>query len=698
INKPNDRLNGKKPVEFIQSARPIVIVDEPQNMETEIRKKAVANLNPAFTLRYSATHRNLYNLIYKLDPVQAYDLGLVKQIEVDSVFASNDRNRAFIQIEDFKAAKKTLAVRIKIDVNTNNAVERKSLTAKNGADLYELSNKREAYKDGYIINNIDARDGFIEFSNGDVLYKGQTHGGLNDQIMKYQMEKAIEEHFKKELKLTAKGVKVLSLFFIDRVDNYRHYTEQGTTQKGKFAGWFEEIYTKFKQKPMYAAIAGHSADKVHNGYFAQDKKGVLKDSSEGRETKADDDAYQLIMKDKERLLEINEPLRFIFSHSALREGWDNPNVFQICTLNETRSEMKKRQEIGRGLRLCVDQSGMRLWDKNINRLTVIANESYEDFAKRLQTEIEDECGVNFEGRIKNKRDRVKIRFRKGFELDPKFLELWDKIRQRTAYRVKYDTAELVKISARKIKAMPEVQKPVIRAVRAEIMMGKNGVVAGVSGETFAGDAYPLPKMEIPDVTGYIQSKTELTRATILEILRKSGRLSDIMVNPQLFLDLAVNEIRSVLHDLMIDGIKYEKIAGLDYAMLLFSDRDVETYKNNLYEISKTGKTISDHIIIDSMSEVEKKFAGDCERNDNVEFFIKLPDWFTIQTPVGEYNPDWALIYKNESRIYFVAETKSTTDLNKLRPQEKMKIKCGEAHFKEFPEVKFKHVEELSGLL
>lgn len=698
INKPNDKLNGKKPIEFIQSARPIVIVDEPQNMETDIRKKAVGNLNPAFTLRYSATHKNLYNLIYKLDPVQAYDLGLVKQIEVDSVFVSNDRNRAFIQIDDFKAAKKTLAVRIKIDVSTSDTVERKTLTAKNGDDLYELSNKREAYKDGYIINNIDVRDGFIEFANGDVLYKGQTHGGLNDQIMKYQMEKAIEEHFKKEARLTAKGVKVLSLFFVDRVDNYRHYTEQGVPQKGKLAEWFEEIYTKFKQKPMYAGIFKYSADKVHNGYFAQDKKGVLKDSSEGRDTKADDEAYQLIMKDKERLLDMNEPLRFIFSHSALREGWDNPNVFQICTLNETRSEMKKRQEIGRGLRLCVDQNGLRVRDKNINRLTVIANESYEDFAKRLQTEIEEDCGVRFEGRIKNKRDRTKIQFRKGFELDPKFLELWDKIKQKTTYRVKYETAELVKISARKIKAVPVVPKPVIRAVRAEIRMGRDGVLAGVSGETFAGDTYSLPKMEIPDAAGYIQSKTDLTRATILEVLKKSGRLTDIMVNPQLFLDLAVNEIRSVLHELMIDGIKYEKISGQDYAMMLFSDRDVETYKDNLYKISKAEKTISDHIIIDSMSAVEKKFAEDCERNDNVEFFVKLPDWFMIQTPIGEYNPDWALIYRNESRIYFVAETKSTTDLNKLRPQEKMKIKCGEAHFKEFPEVKFKHVKDVSGLL
>jgi len=698
INKPNDRLSGKRPIEFIQAARPVVIVDEPQNMETEIRKKAVANLCPAFTLRYSATHKNLYNLIYKLDPVQAYDLGLVKQIEVDSVFADNDRNRAFIQIEEFRSKAKSISVKIKIDVNTSKAVERKSVSAKNGDDLYELSNKRETYKDGYIVNNIDARDGFIEFSNGDMLYKGQTHGGLNDQIMKYQMEKAIEEHFKKELRFKDKGVKVLSLFFIDRVDNYRHYTERGAPQKGKFAQWFEELYTKFALKPMYAGLAAHGAEKVHNGYFAQDKKGVIKDSSEGRETKADDEAYQLIMKDKERLLDMNEPLRFIFSHSALREGWDNPNVFQICTLNETRSEMKKRQEIGRGLRLCVDQSGLRLRDKNINRLTVIANESYEDFAKRLQIEIEDDCGVKFEGRIKNRSKRVKVHYKKGFELDPKFIELWEKIKQKTTYRVEYKTAELVEASARKIKSMSEVQRPVIKAVRAEIKMGANGVGAGIIGETVAAAGGGLPKTEIPDAVGYIQNKTELTRGTVLEILKRSGRLPDLMVNPQLFLDQAVNEIRGVLSELMIDGIKYEKIAGKEYAMMLFSDKDIETYADDLYKINDQNKTIADHIVIDGMSKIERKFAADCENNANIEFFIKLPDWFTIKTPIGEYNPDWALIYKNENRIYFVAETKSTLDHAALRPQESMKIKCGQAHFKEFPEVKFKDVTEVAGLI
>lgn len=695
INKPNDKLNGKKPIEFIQAVQPVVILDEPQNMETEIRKKAVANLNPAFTLRYSATHRNIYNLIYSLNPIQAYDLGLVKQIEVDSVFAENDRNRAFIQIQDFRAGRRGMAVKIVIDVNTESGVQKKAITIKNGDDLYTLSNKRDVYKDGFILNNIDAEAGLVEFSNGEILYKGQTHGGLNDDLMKYQMEKAIEEHFKKEKQLQPAGIKVLSLFFIDRVANYRVYDHDNVSQ-GKFAKWFEEIYCKFQSKPLYAKLLPYAADKVHNGYFAQDKKGVEKDSSEARETQADDVAYHLIMKDKEKLLDVNEPLRFIFSHSALREGWDNPNVFQICTLNETKSDMKKRQEIGRGLRLCVDQTGNRIHDKNINRLTVIANESYEEFAKKLQNEIETDCGVDFGKRIKNKRDRTKIQFRKGFELDPKFLELWNRIKHKTVYRVQYETSELIRIAAKAVKNMPDIKKPIIKSVRASISMGSDGVATMAIGETVAGGR--LTGFEIPDVIGYIQNKTELTRSTIGEILKRSGRLGDIILNPQMFMDFAVAAVREQLHELMIDGIKYQKIGGQEYAMKLFADKEIEAYANTLYRVTKAGKTIADHIIIDSMSEVETQFATDCENNENVDFFIKLPAWFEIATPIGAYRPDWALIYKNESRIYFVAETKSTLDLGKLRPQEKQKIKCGAAHFKEFPEVKFRHVRKVSELI
>ena len=375
INQARDSALGKRPIEFIQSTSPIVIVDEPQNMETEIRKKAIENLKPLCTLRYSATHTNLYNPVYRLNPVKAYDLGLVKQIEVDSVFAEGGFNQAFISLEELKSAKKSVSARIRIDVNTDKGVTKKTFSVKSGADLYELSNEREAYKEGYKINSIDVSSGCIELSNGDEIYKGETKGGLQDEVMKVQVEKAVKEHFHKQRNLKEKGIKVLTLFFIDRVANYRSYDETGNEVPGKFALWFEEIFKQYANETKFKKVIPFEVEKVHNGYFAQDKKGKFKDSTSG-ETQADDDTYKLIMQKKEELLDINNPLSFIFSHSALREGWDNPNVFQICTLNETRSDLKKRQEIGRGLRLSVNQQGDRIRDKNINVLTVIANESY----------------------------------------------------------------------------------------------------------------------------------------------------------------------------------------------------------------------------------------------------------------------------------------------------------------------------------
>lgn len=426
INKPNDKLNGQEPIKFIQSTCPIVIVDEPQNMESEKRSAAIANLNPLCTLRYSATHRNRYNLIYSLNPVKAYDMGLVKQIEVDSVLEENSQNNAFVELTAITATKTKITAKITIDVNDKDGVKRKSVAVKVGDDLYNLSNNREIYRNGFIVEGIDASNGFVSFSNNEVLYQGQQQGGLNDEIMKFQIRRTIEEHLNKELKLNKQGIKVLSLFFIDRVANYRSYDAQGMPVEGKFAVWFEEIYNELIAKPIYRPLNKYPIEKIHNGYFSQDKKGRLKDTS--GETQADDNTYNLIMKDKEMLLDVNNPLRFIFSHTALREGWDNPNVFQICTLNETKSEMKKRQEIGRGLRLAVNQDGVRIYDKNINRLTVVANEAYNDFAKALQSELKEDCGVDFGNRIKPKRDRIAVTYRKGFEADPLFLAIWEKLK------------------------------------------------------------------------------------------------------------------------------------------------------------------------------------------------------------------------------------------------------------------------------
>jgi type III restriction enzyme len=691
INQDRDSTQGKRPIEFIQATKPIVILDEPQNMETDIRKKGIANLNPLFVLRYSATHKYLYNLIYKLDPVKAYDLGLVKQIEVDSVYSENDFNDAFIQLENITSTKTKITAKVKIDVNSNSGVKRKSVKvdAKN-YDLYKLSGNREQYKDLYVTDfRFDEK--YIELSNGKIIRLGETTGDFKDEIMKVQTQKAVEEHFIKEKQLKEKGIKVLSLFFVDRVANYRSYDEASNSVKGKFAEWFEDAFENCKTK--YPDVINYDKEKVHNGYFAQDSKGHFKDSKTG-ESKDDDDTYQLIMRDKERLLSPVEPLRFIFSHSALREGWDNTNVFQICTLNETTSVMKKRQEIGRGLRLCVNENGYRVFDKNINRLTVIANESYEDFANRLQKEIEEDCGVEFTGRIRDKRKRVSIKLKKAFEADPRFLELWEKIKHKTKYRVNYSTDVLIKSAAKAIKEMPEVTQPLIRTMKTGVSIVKEGVEGYQIN--FGVHKVENYRTEIPDIAGYIQSRTDLTRSTIIKILRESGRLNDVLKNPQLFLDMSVKQIKDVLNELMIEGIKYEKIGDTKYySMELFAEKELDGYRDYLYEVKNENKTVYNYIPYDS--EVEKKFAEQCETNEQVEFYIKLPNWFIINTPIGTYNPDWALIFQNDKKIYFVAETKYSLDPKKRYSSENYKIKCGEAHFNEFDDVNYKPVSKLTEL-
>lgn len=697
INRPNDRLSGQLPVEFIRSSNPIVIVDEPQNMETSKRKKAIENLHPLFTLRYSATHKNLYNLIYSLNPVKAYDLGLVKQIEVDSVIEENSSNDAFISVDSITATKTRVSAKISIMANDRNGVVKKSVAIRAGDDLYRLSNEREIYRNGYIVEEIDVQNASIMLSNGSVLYKGTTQGALTDEVMKFQMRKTIEEHLKKELKLHSKGVKVLSLFFIDRVANYRQYDSNGNPQQGKFARWFEEIYTELIQNNRYKTLDKHNIQEIHNGYFSQDRKGVFKDTS--GETLADDDTYSLIMKDKEKLLNINNPLRFIFSHSALREGWDNPNVFQICTLNETKSEMKKRQEIGRGLRLAVDADGKRIYDRNINRLTVVANESYSDFAKALQQEIEEDCGVAFEGRVKNKQERVTVKYRKGFEVDPKFLEIWERIKQKTSYRVYYDTKELIINASKAIKDIPPINPPSIRSTRVNILMTNEGIETSYVGDRI--EHYGNQAWTIPDVLGYIQNKTELTRYTLAQIIEQSGRINDILINPQLFMDLCSQAILRTLNDLMIDGIKYKKVGNSEYEMRLFEEQELETYLNDFsFTVSDTSKTVyEEYIPLDSA--VENQFARDCETSEQVKFYFKLPNWFTIPTPIGSYNPDWAIVFEDDTRVYFVAETKSTglsdVDLNRLRKQEQQKIKCGKAHFEQFDEVEYRVVSRVGEL-
>ena len=411
IHRPHDRMTGSKPIEFIQATNPIVIIDEPQSVDTtEKSREAIASLHPLCTLRYSATHVDKYNMMYKLDSVDAYEQKLVKQIEVAGIEVKDSHNKAYIKLLKVDNRRTPFTAQVEIDAKQKNGeVKRTKKTVKSGDDFMEVTG-REVY-DGYIIEDIYCEKGneYISFtSKEDIIKLNEVVGSVDDdQYKRLQIRKTIDEHLDKELQLRPRGIKVLSLFFIDRVANYRQYDDDGNEVPGKYALWFEEEYKKAIRKPEYSILfegieKETAAHGVHNGYFAIDKKktrsgavDMYRDFRGEGTAQADENAYQLIMQDKETLLSFESKLKFIFSHSALREGWDNPNVFQICTLNETDSVMKKRQEVGRGLRIAVNQDGERVHGFDVNTLTIMANESYEEFARKLQKEIEDEEGIRF---------------------------------------------------------------------------------------------------------------------------------------------------------------------------------------------------------------------------------------------------------------------------------------------------------------
>ena len=725
FTKDSNKINQKgerafAPIEYIKAVNPIVIVDEPQNFETDIRRRALMELNPLCTLRYSATHKNPYNLLYSLNPVQAYDLGLVKQIEVDGVLADESHNQAFIQLVSIDAKAKGISVKVSIDVNEKTGVKRKELTLKLGEDLFDKSKGRDVYADGYILNEIRAEDEEIEFSGGRVLSLHAQQGGLEDDVMRFQIERTVAAHFAKLKNLQEIGVKVLSLFFIDKVANYRAFDADGNPVPGKFAEWFEEAFNKYASKSQYKGLIPHVASAVHNGYFSGDKKGkgaaakTIWVDTKGNVAK-DDDTYALIMKEKERLLSMDEPLQFIFSHSALREGWDNPNVFQICTLNESHSALKKRQEIGRGLRLCVNQKGERVQDKRVNVLTVIPNESYEAFVKALQTEIEEETGVSFDNRVKNARAKARVKRKKlSAEEEALFNAIWQKISYQTRYTVKLDTPELIKQCVEALADLnqyPKVQPAKIRALKAKIVMRKDGV-HGVETGVGSSDAQ-TEQIVVPDVYAYIQNRVHLSRSSIFAILDGSGRLGELLINPQAFLDTAIAAIKNCLQALLVKGIEYYQINGRRYEMALFEE-ELETYLSSVYPSANDElttpirKTLLEAQPVDedknplgdaftcvlSESDPESQFAHDCSIDERVKFFFKLPGEFKIATPLGSYNPDWAVVFENDARVYFVAETKSSTVTGERRSKENLKIECGREHFKLVPDVVFKDVKTL----
>lgn len=772
FNQEHERSYGYRPRDLVKAARPILIIDEPQNMEGERSAEAIRDLEAVATLRYSATHKNFYNLLYKLDPVRAYDLRLVKQIEVASIRSDESFNDAYVKLLQTDN-KNGIKAQVEIHkMKRGGEVGTSKLWVKQGDDLFVKSGEIELYRDGYIVQNIDCTPDaeYIEFNQGKFLELGQEMGGMGDDIMKAQVFEAVEQHLKKERALKGKGIKVLSLFFIDKVANYRIYNDVGSTDHGKIAQWFEEAYAELTAKPLYKGLINHPVEKVHDGYFSQDRQGRAKDTS--GTTKDDEDTYSLIMREKERLLDPEEPLRFIFSHSALREGWDNPNVFQICTLNETKSQDKKRQEIGRGLRLPVNKKGERVHDEHINRLTIIANESYEDFARSLQTEFEEDCGISFgrvdtiafsklvrpsddttlgqatsksiwealvsegylnnegeitdkfdpknplfelkvpdefdelkpviidtiqsrlfKNRVVNVREKQAVKFNKHVQLSPEFSELWSQIKHRTRYRVSYDTAELIEKAVKRIQELDEIKPVRLSMTRVGVDITEAGIQADRTLEQRTREAEAVKVL--PDILAYLQKETELTRHTLVEILKQSGRLDEFKINPQAFMTAVGREIGRALHDLMLEGIQYEKLDHEEWEMSRIepdSETEITRYLNNLYLVQNQNKSLFDHIEFDS--EVEKQFAKDLDNNEYVKLFVRLPRWFKIDTPIGPYNPDWAFVTDRDEKLYFVRETKSTLDSEERRTKENQKIKCGARHF-EALEVDFGVVTKLS---
>jgi len=778
--RPSEKTGGERPIDLIRATRPIVIVDEPQSVEGGLDgkgKKAMERMNPLCNLRYSATPKEAHHMVFKLDAVDAYERKLVKQIEVAAASVEGGHNKAYVRfIAPVSHGKSVVGAKVELDIATIHGVARQTVTVAPLDKLEEVT-KREIYRDYVIGQDIrDARDDkFMELrypGGEEYLRPGQAFGDVDPLAVQRQMiHRTIKEHLDKEKRLRPQGIKVLSLFFIDAVEKYRQYDADGNKVNGDYARIFEEEYRRLARHPDYHTLFREvdlttAAENVHNGYFSIDKKRigaktmeVFKDSKEGGTTAADADTYSLIMRDKERLLSLDTPLKFIFSHSALREGWDNPNVFQICAFGKMESEDRRRQTIGRGLRLCVNQQGERLHGFEINTLTVIATESYEQFAERLQKEIEDETGIHFgiveshqfagisttgvdgqaaplgfeqskmlwehlkaaglvnaqgkvqdalrkalkdgtltlpepfaaqlpqvkeilrklAGRleIKNADQRRQVKSRQAVLQGADFKALWDRIKHKTTYRVQFDNEALVKSCIKVLADATPIAKTRLQWRKADLAIGRSGVDAKATA-TSAPVTLDEGDIELPDVLTDLQDKTQLTRRSIYRILVNSGRLDDFKRNPQQFIELCAEIINRAKRMALVDGIKYQRIGDEEYyAQQLFESEEIRGYLRSMIDASKS---VYEQVIY--QSETERTFAEHLERNEAVKVYAKLPSWFRVPTPLGPYNPDWALLVETTEgeRLYFVVETKGSLYADDLRAQESAKIACGKAHF------------------
>ena len=775
LYKDSEKTGGEVPIDLIRATRPVVIVDEPQSVDGGLQgrgREALNSMNPLCTLRYSATHVDRHHMVHRLDAVDAYERKLVKQIEVASITVEEGHNSAYLNFLSANSKRGAVTASVEIDALQNNRVRRRAMTVMDGDDLEALTG-REVYS-GYRVGVIRpaGKESLLEVrtpGSETFLQVGQSIGGVDPDAIKRQMiRRAIQEHLEKEKRLSRLGVKVLTLFFIDTVSHYRSYDPDGNPVKGKYADIFEDELARASKLPEFARLFENldmdsEVGAFHDGYFSIDRSRRWTDTSENNQTNRNnaERAYNLIMRDKERLLSFDTRLKFIFSHSALREGWDNPNIFQICTLREIGTERERRQTVGRGLRLCVNQDGDRLHETEANVLTVIATEPYEEFAENLQKEIEAETGIRFgivdkfqfaaivcyeddgsaamlgfEGSsrlfdylqenglidasgvvqdqlrrilnddalvlpeeyaaqlpqikemlrkiagkldIKDARDRIKVGTRQAILDSPEFQELWDRIKHKTTYRLNFDNAKLIAECARAVEKGPPIARTSVVVQKADISINEGGVMA--TGTATSGPESVEGVVALPDVLTDLQQRTQLTRRGLAQILIDSGRLHDFRRNPQSFIEMAANLINRTKKLVLVDGIKYRRLGNTDvYAQELFQQQELIGYMKNM--LLNTRKSVFEHVVYDSPT-IERPFAEQLEKHERIKVYAKLPRWFRIPTPLGSYNPDWAVVINgNEGeKLYFVVETKASLFTPDLRTAETAKIQCGEEHFK-----------------
>ncbi len=814
IRQELDQFGTRRPIDIIAETNPIIIIDEPQSVDGPTTLESMKEFKPLFTLRYSATHRLEYNKIYRLDALDAYNKKLVKKIQVKGISIKGHTGLdGYIYLEQIKlsTSKPPLAV-VEINKLQGDNVVRKILTVEQGASLYALSGELEAYKN-QLITLIDGQRNCIEI-NGNVIESGTVINNEDELIFRrIQIRETILSHIQKEKILFDKGIKVLSLFFIDSVENYRKYDEHGNDVQGDFSVIFEEEYKNIIAENGQLSLLGgeflngiskeyaeylqrDKASNVHQGYFSIDKKGKAIDSTVKRGSDDSDDisAYDLIMKNKQRLLDFNEPTRFIFSHSALKEGWDNPNVFQICALKnaDASNQTRRRQEVGRGMRLCVNQNGIRqdfefIGDEvhEINKLTIIASESYESFAKGLQAEIAssmkdrpqkanleffigktitNEQGVNYkitsndaqkiqfkliigrvideefkitdEGKqlieldnvpipenlinykasitkilksiytgegIKPENERQQIILKTNANFDKKeFQDLWNKISFKSIYEVKFDTPALIEGSKESINANLIIADRMYQIRTGELKEGtKQDLVAGTAMHNEESQLVKVAVVSnsntVYDIVGEIEQLTNLTRITIVQILKsiKEEKFNLVSKNPEEFIAKVSRLINEVKASLILNNITYHKLDERHESATVFSND-----KSILRGAPLMKKHIYDYLTTDSI--IESDFAKELDESIEVVVYAKLPKSFHVATPIANYSPDWAIVFDKDrvKHIYFVAETKGTESTSGLREIEKLKIQCASEHFKAITgtEVQFKHVASFKTLM